>query len=438
MDSFLSQGFLFPLIMKSSKSLPAFLALVLILSSLLVAYSPLGKAQNGTDVSGIISQDTTWTQANSPYTLTGNLLVNNGVTLTIQPGVTVNINSYYIEVNGTLVAIGTSNNMIRFNDGAITFTLSSTPWNNETDSGSTIQYSVFNGTSTQEFIIALYTELFSNNDVSYPVYVDAGSPIISNNVFNARTFYGTGGGAISSPAIQLTSDEATEEATVSDNIISGGFGTASVDIEGGYPVIEGNLITGAGVGIGIEGAIAQTGATIINNTIIGCSYDGIYADSNTFGPITVSFNNLEDNSNYNLYWQRTDNLNASYNYWGTSDVQAINQTIYDFKNDFSLGTVTYVPFLTALNSQAPVLPTPTPTASPTSSSSTAATPTPTTSPSQSPSTATPSPTSMTNTQTSTPAQSPSVPEFPALSVFATLMITISAAMATMVTVKKRK
>ena len=74
-----------------------------------------------TNVSSIIASDTTWTKANSPYNLVGNVLVNNGVTLTIEPGVTVNLNSYYIMVNGTLTARGTSDDQIRFNGGSITF-----------------------------------------------------------------------------------------------------------------------------------------------------------------------------------------------------------------------------------------------------------------------------------------------------------------------------
>ncbi len=46
-------------------------------------------------------------------------------------------------------------------------------------------------------------------------------------------------------------------------------------------------------------------------------------------------------------------INATYNYWGTTDQQAINQTIYDFKNDYNLGSVAFVPFLDLPNSQSP-------------------------------------------------------------------------------------
>ena len=67
-----------------------------------------------TFVYGGINVNTTWTAAMSPYYLTGTLTVNNGVTLSIQPGVTVNLGSYSLIINGALSAQGTSNNKIVF------------------------------------------------------------------------------------------------------------------------------------------------------------------------------------------------------------------------------------------------------------------------------------------------------------------------------------
>ena len=70
-------------------------------------------AHADTNVSGIISTDRTWSIAGSPYIVTGNVLVNNGVTLTIEPGVTVRLNSgKSIQIDGTLIARGTAGNLI--------------------------------------------------------------------------------------------------------------------------------------------------------------------------------------------------------------------------------------------------------------------------------------------------------------------------------------
>lgn len=47
------------------------------------------EAALATNVSGTISTNTTWSQVNSPYVMTGNVTVAAGVTLTIEPGVIV-------------------------------------------------------------------------------------------------------------------------------------------------------------------------------------------------------------------------------------------------------------------------------------------------------------------------------------------------------------
>lgn len=68
-----------------------------------------------TYVSGTISTPTTWTLANSPYVVNGSITVNNGITLTIQPGVVVKFEpGCSITVNGILAASGTNQDWIIF------------------------------------------------------------------------------------------------------------------------------------------------------------------------------------------------------------------------------------------------------------------------------------------------------------------------------------
>ena len=107
----------------------AFLTAIMIGGLTLVSIVHIGTVQASTNVTGIINSDTTWTKANSLYTLTGPVAVNSGVALTIEAGVTVNLNSYYIQVNGILVARGSGANQIYINDGQNTFTQHSNSWN---------------------------------------------------------------------------------------------------------------------------------------------------------------------------------------------------------------------------------------------------------------------------------------------------------------------
>ncbi len=60
-----------------------------------------------TDVSGVISTNTTWDIINSPYIVTSSITINQGDTLTIETGVTVEFNdNQSMYVQGTLIATG--------------------------------------------------------------------------------------------------------------------------------------------------------------------------------------------------------------------------------------------------------------------------------------------------------------------------------------------
>jgi len=74
---------------------------------------------SATPVSGVITSDTVWTLAGSPYQLTDHVIVAQGVTLTIQAGVVVSgTTDRGIKVDGRLVAIGASSQPITFTSQA--------------------------------------------------------------------------------------------------------------------------------------------------------------------------------------------------------------------------------------------------------------------------------------------------------------------------------
>lgn len=93
----------------------------LLLSILVLTISNYSIAQ--TVVSGGIYQNTIWTTAGSPYLMTGSMVVFPNATLTIEPGVEVHVtpdysfntgNLRYLEIRGTLIAIGTDAAPITF------------------------------------------------------------------------------------------------------------------------------------------------------------------------------------------------------------------------------------------------------------------------------------------------------------------------------------
>jgi len=354
-----------------SKSFAVFIILILVILSLTVIFStiPFGRAQSGTTISStIIKENTTWTKANNPYSLTGNVAVEKDVTLTIEPGVTVNLNGHYIRVNGTLIAIGRSlDNSILFNSGSVEFTDESTGWDSQTGNGGIIKNAVINGSltcygspmvsqNTIKGVISVNggSPTINQNTLSGWIIVQAGSPIISKNILLGGYSFGVG---ISSG-----------NAIVVDNTISGSFPDAAVGVGGGSPTIERNLISndlsyGAPNNVQAGLRISGSSSPIIKQNTIIKNLIGIYLDG-TPKPTIVN-NNIEDNSdNVRLRPSTQVNIYAANNWWGTTDSAVIDQKIYDYNDDFNLGKVTFTPFLTAPNPQAPSINTPISTSNP--------------------------------------------------------------------------
>lgn len=112
--------------------------------------------------------------------------------------------------------------------------------------------------------------------------------------------------------------------------------------------LDKNLIINNGVGISID----KYGGGIIQDNTIAKNFEGgiYYANSG----LIITGNNFDNNAEYNFFNGRYT-INATYNWWGTANQQVIGQTIKDSENNYNRGTVTFVPFLTASNSEAPAI-----------------------------------------------------------------------------------
>lgn len=151
----------------------------------------------------------------------------------------------------------------------------------------------------------------------------------------------------------------TQTAKITDNIIYGGS-TAGINLAS-PATIERNLIIDNQLGISVRN---KDDNSIIRHNTITRNEKGIATATSSQ---TISNNNLGGNSKFDLS-AGYGAVDATNNWWGTTDASAIGNKIFDSADDYNFGTVTFSPFLTAPDSQAPpntYTPIPTPNPSPT-------------------------------------------------------------------------
>ena len=173
------------------------------------------------------------------------------MTLTIDPGVTVNLGLYSLYVDGTLIVAGNQSNEIsvtaavyignstnNVNAGPpIFFGPTSTPWSDAANSGSIIQYTTFIGVNLQINNAAPKIDncifIFNSIDTA-PINIAGGSPVISNSAIDYNG-----------------------QATIDD--------TSLINVNGGTPIVTNDLFEGDYVGSSDNGITVNSGAPQITN-----------------------------------------------------------------------------------------------------------------------------------------------------------------------------
>ena len=166
------------LVVRCWSELHQFAAAATLVALLALAYPPVAGA---TPVCGTISTDTPWTLDYSPYVMTCNVTVNAGVTLTIEPGVTVQGNAATsLIINGSLSAAGEES-------ARITFT-------STTDSASGqwmgITFNTGAGTGTFKFVNARYGGGGAGGDISGMLKINGGTITIEDSNFSQSSVSG--------------------------------------------------------------------------------------------------------------------------------------------------------------------------------------------------------------------------------------------------------
>lgn len=372
---------------------------------------------SSTNVSGYIITNSTWTLAGSPYSVVGNVFVESGAFLTIEPGVLVKFsNGTSLMIDGGLIACGNSTDEVTFtSDAAVpepgdwgSILIRSSGFCNMTNS--IIEYattgldfdslgsqSIFwQGQLTSNIIgirlsgySIILNELTVENNTDSGIYVDLGdlsitNSLISNNNIGIKGNYG-GILTISNCTISNnTNDGISTDGTPISNLLNskitdnGGRGLSinrflfncnntiiSNNSGGGIYVTyqfaniyNSNISFNNGHGVSSDSGVTISGSIISNNSIDGVlagnvniEHTSITDNGNTGvtsngGDVLsdIHFCNLYDNGLYEVK-NAGPNLNASQNWWGTTNETLIGERVYDYFDDPSVGVVSCRPFL---------------------------------------------------------------------------------------------
>lgn len=146
-----------------------------------------------TEVWWTISQDTTWTLANSPYIVTSNITFSANYTLTIEPGVIVKFeNQRRISVYGKIIANGTDTQKIIFT--SVNDHSAESGWDNGYGTGTPASgqwrnIRIYNSTSNDSILNNVKIQYASRYD-GYPVYLYNTNATISNSILQYSNWDG--------------------------------------------------------------------------------------------------------------------------------------------------------------------------------------------------------------------------------------------------------
>ncbi|WP_340373548.1 Ig-like domain-containing protein [Peribacillus sp. FSL E2-0218] len=261
------------------------------------------KASEGTSVKGIIKENATWTKENSPYYLTGDIQIANGIKLNVEPGVIIKGNNNRIRVFGDFEAIGKSESKIIFKNVNI-------------EPGS--------GSSSEQFLIDIES-----------------AEIIQGSLYRP-TGYGVYGSFVlkDSKLVDLTQDSfylwyPTRDVYIERNVFvnSGGISVGTSD---GVKV---NIINN--VFYNYTNYAIENWASYDNSETIVSHNSFLIPKLNDLGDPITSKDTLVLPAGYT-----NAKMIATNNYWGTTDESFIDNMVFDKNDDLSSSSyINFKPYL---------------------------------------------------------------------------------------------
>lgn len=257
-----------------------------------------------------INKDTIFTRQGSPYTIVNNLTVVSGSTLSIEPGVTVNVmDNKSITVNGNIVSYGTKDEPVMFtSDGK---------WG-----GLKVNSQSGNNGSVLQFI--------DISNASTALSINTETTRLVGGIKNISIHNNDSGLSVQSE------DMVVSQVKSYDN--KNGFGIA---MNGNNITVDNCVVTGNSIGISVNGLNSSiTNSCIENNMSYGVFLDG--GVDSIFNGLIVNDNIIKDNYSlnnetgeklgYNIgysedTWVNQTTLNLRNNYWGLTKSKDINETI---------------------------------------------------------------------------------------------------------------
>jgi len=255
-----------------------------------------------TYVEGAITQNTTWTLVDSPFVLSGDLVVYPNATLTIEPSVEVRFGGEFsLFIDGTLLADGTDDKMIKFTSNkqdpgagdweAIVFT-------NAQASSLThciIEYGM-NGTTVASGSLNIRDSKVNWNSQNGIVIVNGNVVVenseIANNVMSGILVSGTNQVTVRKNSIMSNGDGIT--------LLGDSISNLSID--------QNNISSNTQTGI-LLGADDYGSTAITNNTLSANGY-GFHASTNTSTHIS---RNYIQNNDVGFYYEKGVFHTASFN-----------------------------------------------------------------------------------------------------------------------------